>query len=283
MGRSSLFLVFILFLGGCIHHREQAKAPPLPDGAPNLDALLSDIDSATSALQSLESTTYLRLESPAAEGVLSSRTARIHFRRPGRFFAQIRKGHYVARLHVDETRFIMELGFEKVFYHGREGERFEELVMQVAPSQIVRELFILEPLGGADSRRVRLSAFDPEQQTAVLNVYRTKRKQTITRRIDMVQDGGWRIASVTVFDAGGTPVAVTQCSDYREIDDVVLPASVTATFPTHGTEMRYSLSTRKTKVNRPIGYPMKDLDVVRKELLAKGYTEISGIPESERR
>tara|TARA_R110001592_G_scaffold128263_2_gene340352 strand:- start:1074 stop:1928 length:855 start_codon:yes stop_codon:yes gene_type:complete len=281
--RTFLFIAFsLLIFSGCVHDPTRPHLTNLAPGAPDVGTILDDITANTDALNSLEGTGIVRLSVPGSDGIQNFRTGFIQFERPDRFFFRGRKGTFVVQVYVEGDRFLLDLPSRDVFYYGRQGDRFDDLDLDVAPSRIVQELFFLNVLGDDGGGKVEVTAYDEASSTAELSVYADEQGRKLQRRVVVRKEGTWRVTGVSVYGPGEALIAETVCTGYEEIDGVVTPMDVKSVFPDRHAEMEYNLSATKTRVNTDGLRPVATLDEARAALLADGVAEVLGQPGGER-
>lgn len=272
-----LLLLLILPMAGCVHTRQNLPQPILPPGAPEVAPILASLNGPDRILNNLESNGTIRMQLPGEAGTQRFDTGRIQFQAPDRFLAQGRKLNVVVRIYSTGEAFLLELPSDNTFYDGREGDHFEDIALDIAPSRIFRELFLIGLLDGVDPGRVAVTAYDEQEKRAVLEVRSEGRKRKLARRlvVENVPEG-WVVVESQVFDADGDLIGKTECQDYVRLAGVLLPAKVTASFPKHEAEMSFFMRTNTAKVNQEQPLAMDDIDAKRAELLEKGFREVRG-------
>ena len=134
-----LLILTVLSAGGCAHLRHTPPAPELPPDAPDVREILDSLAAPERRLSNLEGSGTIRMRLPGEAGTQRFQTGYVCFQQPDKFFAEGRKVGYVVRVHIDGPRFLLELPSENTFYFGEEGDQFDDIALEVAPSQICRE------------------------------------------------------------------------------------------------------------------------------------------------
>jgi hypothetical protein len=271
-----LLLVLILPMAGCVHTRQGAPEATLPPGAPEVDAILQSLQAPDRHFANLASNGEIRMRLPGEAGIQRFTQGRVHFTAPAQFFAQGRKGA-VVRIYCEGGRFLLELPSEKTFYHGAEGDHFEDIALDIAPSQIFRELFLIGLLDGIPAERVVLESFEAGTGQAVLAIHGEGRRKKVERRLVVAQlPEGWCVLESQIFDDQESLIGRTTCEAYQRLGGVVLPTRSTVTFPACEAEMSFYMSPPSVKVNQATPPAMESIDTKRAELLAAGFNEVNG-------
>lgn len=270
-----LLLLLILPMAGCVHTRESGPRASLPPGAPEVAALLESLQAPDRHIENLAGNGEIRMRLPGEAGIQRFPQGRVQFQQPAQFFAQGRKGG-VVRIYSEGARFLMELPSEKTFYHGAEGDHFEDIALDIAPSQIFRELFLIDLFSDISPERVEMESYDAQAGQVVLAVHREGRRKVLERRLVVAQSPeGWCVVESQLFDAEGQLMGKTACEAYERLGGVLLPTRVTVTFPQHEAEMSFYMSTASVKINQAAPPAMESIDTKRAELLAAGFREIN--------
>jgi hypothetical protein len=270
-----LLILLILPVAGCVHTRQADPDATLPPGAPEVGEILSALQAPDRHIENLASNGEIRMRLPGEAGIQRFPQGRVHFQQPAQFFAQGRKGG-VVRIYSDGGRFLLELPSEKTFYHGAEGDHFEDIALDIAPSRIFRELFLIDLLDGIAPERVRIESHDQASGQSVLAVYVEGRRRKVERRLVVAPSSeGWTILESQLFDAEERLIGRTICEDYQRLGGILVPTRVTVTFPEHEAEMSFAMSPPSVKINQAAPPAMDDIDAKRAELQAAGFQEIN--------
>lgn len=274
--RPLLLLIFLILpMAGCVHTRQAPPGASLPSGAPAVGEILADLQAADRHIENLASNGEIRMRLPGEAGIQRFPQGRVHFQQPAHFFAQGRKGG-VVRIYSEGGRFLLELPSEKTFYHGAEGDRFEDIALDIAPSRIFRELFLIDLLDGTAPERIHIVSHDPAKGQTVVAVYGEGRRPRVERRLIVVPSPeGWTILESQLFDAEEKLIGRTVCEDYLRLGGILVPTRVTVTFPRHEAEMSFAMSPPSVKINQATPPAMESIDAKRRELLAAGFREIN--------
>lgn len=277
MRHISLLLILILPISGCVHSRRHAPDAVVPLNAPEVSTIVQSLTGTDRSLQNLESNGTIRMQLPGEAGTQRFETGRIQFQAPAQFLAQGRKLSVVVRVYSNDEAFLLELPSENTFYFGREGDHFEDIALDIAPSRIFRELFLIGLLDGIDAERVTMESFDASKNQAVLAVHGEGRRRKLVRRLIVENTSeGWTVVESQVFDAAGVLIGQTHCEDYVRLAGVLLPSRVTASFPQHEAEMSFFMRANTAKVNQEKPLALDDIAAKRIELLEKGFREVRG-------
>jgi len=270
-----LLILLILPMAGCVHTRQTAPEAALPPGAPEVGDILTDLQDQDRHIENLASNGEIRMRLPGEAGIQRFPQGRVHFQQPAQFFAQGRKGG-VVRIYSEGGRFLLELPSEKTFYHGAEGDHFEDIALDIAPSRIFRELFLIDLLDGIAPERVRIESHDQASGQSVLAVYVEGRRRKVERRLVVAPSSeGWTILESQLFDADENLIGRTDCEDYQRFAGILVPTRVTVTFPEHEAEMSFAMSPPSVKINQAAPPEMDDIDAKRAELQAAGFREVN--------
>ncbi len=271
-----LLLILILPVAGCVHTRHGAPDAALPPGAPQIESVLQDLQASNRHFANLASNGEIRMRLPGEAGIQRFTQGRLHFVEPAQFFAQGRKGA-VVRIYCEGGRFLLELPSEKTFYHGAEGDHFEDIALDIAPSQIFRELFLIGLMDDVAPDRIVLESYDTGTAQAVLAVYGEGRRRKVERRLVVAQlPEGWCVLESQLFDDQESLIGRTTCEAYQRLGGIVLPTRSTVTFPAYEAEMSFYMSPPSVKVNQTVPPAMESFDAKRAELLAAGFNEVNG-------
>ena len=275
MRQALLLILLILPMAGCVHTRQGVPEPALTPGAPEVGEILTHLQAPDRHIENLASNGEIRMRLPGEAGIQRFPQGRVHFEQPAQFFAQGRKGG-VVRIYSEGGRFLLELPSEKTFYHGAEGDHFEDIALDIAPSRIFRELFLIDLLDGIAPERVHLESHDETAGQSVLAVYGEGRRRKVERRLVVAPSPeGWTILESQLFDAEERLIGRTVCEDYQRLGGILIPTRVTVTFPEHEAEMSFAMSPPSVKINQAAPPAMDDIDAKRAELLAAGFREVN--------
>lgn len=277
MRQTLLRILLILCLPACVHTPDARHDGGLDPGAPSPAEILGDLNGPDRAIQNLESNGTIRMQLPGEAGTQRFETGRIQFQAPAQFLAQGRKLNVVVRVYSEGDAFLLELPAENTFYTGSEGDRFEDIALDIAPSEIFRELFLIGVLDQIDPDKLEVESFDAAANRAVLALRGAGRRAKVARRLT-VEKGpeGWTVVESQVYDDAGELIGQTACEEYLRLGDVLLPSRVTATFPRHEAEMSFFMRPNTARVNQTSPLTLDSIDAKRAELLEKGYREIQG-------
>ncbi len=271
-----VILLLILSLGGCVHGPRRPKVTSLPTGAPEIQTILADLQAHNAVLSSLKIGGNIRLRQPGEKATQNFRGGTIQFQAPDQFLMRVRKGAFRMHVYTADDRFLLALPAEETFYFGREGERFDDILLDVAPSQLLRELFFLDTPGIDARAHTVLEKYVEAEETALLAVYAPGHQGRLKQRLRVKNVDGWRITEVSVFNETGALLAHTICESYKTIKGVLVPATVTAYFPLHDAEMGYRATKFEFRLKSQAPLPMETIEEARTALLAKGYQEVVG-------
>ena len=267
-GRPHLWLggVLILFLAvtGC---QTPVGTPwqqeTLPEGAPSPASILADLAHSEAALQCFRGTGSFVVETPELASAQALHQSSVYFRRPADLHVIGRKySKTVVRLTCVGDEFLFEFPTEKEYYYRLDGEFFASAEMLVSPIDIVREMFLPEAWSVMRPARLRVTAYQPDAQTAEVAVLGEDEK-TILRRLS-VAGPPWVIVKNERLGEQGATVAVTTSSEYREVGGLFLPMKIDAVFPSESTRMM--LDFRKLVPNDPIDDALFDIDASAAEI-----------------
>ena len=168
MRQTLLRILLILCLPACVHTPDARHDGGLDPGAPDPAQVLGDLTAPDRAIQNLESNGTIRMQLPGEAGTQRFETGRIQFQAPAQFLAQGRKLNVVVKVYSEGEAFLLELPAENTFYTGAEGDRFEDIALDIAPSEIFRELFLIGVLDQIDPEKLAVESFDAATGRAVL-------------------------------------------------------------------------------------------------------------------
>lgn len=271
-------LLLSLCFSACVHTPSSTPTRPLPPGSPTADAILADLVQADRKLINFSSRGALRMQRPGEAGIQRFDTSHVRFLRPARFYADARKLGQAVKVYINGDTFLLELPSENVFYYGSEGDRFDDVALEIAPSLLFRELFLVDTLAGLDVNQIEVQSWDAEAQRAVLAVYRAGRRRMLERHLTVERGtAGWQVAESRLYDAAGAVLCETRCENYDRLDGVYMPKDIRVDFPQSGAALRYEIVPNLLKANRENPLDVENVAEVRKSLLEKGYREITGV------
>ncbi len=249
--------VLILVAGGCARLGERVQQGALPEGAPEIKAILADLAANDAALKNFKAKGAFTLESPDFAAVKKFDDGFIAFRRPADLCVIGRKylGMAVFHLTCVGSKFLIEFPAtpEEKPYYKLEGEQFKDVPFSVSPSDIAREMFLPESWDELKSKEARLTAYDAAAQTATIEV---GPKRSPRRRL-VVTGPPWRVVKSERLGDDGATLAVTTKVDYRDVDGIMFPAKVDASFPSEQTRM--TLDMRKIWPNTQLDPALFDI------------------------
>ena len=272
-----LVLIILLFVG-CAHRSPQPHVPSLSAGAPDVQTILADLQAHNAILSSLKIWGNIRLRMPGEEATQNFRGGTIQFQAPDRFQMRVRKGPFRMQVYAEGNRFLLALPADKAFYVGQEGDRFDDILLDVAPSQLLRELFFLNTPGVNVTERTVMEAYSPTEETALLAVYASGRRGRLKRQLHVKNEGGWRITELSVFDETGSLLAHTRCEAYKTIREIPIPFTVTVDFPRDNAKMGYNATKVILRLESETPLSIETIEEARAALLTRAYKEVQGTP-----
>ncbi len=269
-------LLLSVLMAGCVHRDGPRMDGGAPGEQPTAGEILSDLHARSQALQSLQLTGNVRLKLPGDAAIQNFRGGTLHYEAPGQFAMACRKPGFRLYAYVAAGQFLLNLPYEKTYYVGQEGDRFDDVMMAVTPSRLLDEVFLLT-IPGEEGAKGSTVEPDPDFPAGYVVTVRTRRNGPVARRIFVEKVGDWRIRAMTVYDEDGREVVTTSCTEYKEFEDVSIPSTVESVFPAPldaligyvATRMEYRLQGAS-----PLG--TISLDAVEAGLAAQDYTKISG-------
>lgn len=269
-------LLLSLLMAGCVHRDGPRMARDTLGEVPGAGEILADLHARSRALQSLELTGNVRLKLPGEAATQNFRGGTLYYEAPGQFAMSCRKPGFRLYAYVADERFLLNLPYEKTYYMGREGDRFDEVLMAVTPSRLLDEVFLLTIPGKESAKRSTVESDSDYPGGYVLSVH-TRRNGPIERRIYVEKVGNWRIRAMTAYGEDGREVVTTSCTEYKEFEDVSIPSTVESVFPAPLDALIGYVATRmdyRLQGQGPLGAIA--LDEVEAALATAGYTKISG-------
>lgn len=259
--RRNAFAVSLLLLAaGCVSGGgrtiEQLK---LPAHEPVREEILRDLGSNDQAIHTFRAAGSFLLESPKLTATQRFPRGQVLFRRPADLFVLGRHritNQTLFKLTSVDRAYLMEfpLSREDSFYQ-LEGDLYADVPFSVSPSDVAREMFLPEQWLELAPSEVRIVAFKETDQTAVVEIGDPKAPR---RRIEVArfntEHPAWVVVRNTRLDESGRPIAVTELSEYQEVDRIRFPGVIEAFFPTEETRMTFSM--RNIRPN----YELSDAD-----------------------
>jgi hypothetical protein len=244
-----------MIFAGCARLGERVEFAGSTRGAPRPAEILAALAANDEAVQSFRAAGSFKLESPEFEAVKVFKDGGIAFRRPADLSVRGRNalGMEMFRLTSVGSEFLIDFpaSHDKPYYRV-EGEQFASVPFSVSPSDIAREMFLPENWNELKKREVRLLEYDPQTQTAVLEIG----PRNAPRRRVTVMGPPWVVVKNERMEAGQA-VAVTTKNDYRDEAGIRFPAFIDAWFP--GEQTRLTFEMRKISINVEIDKPLFDI------------------------
>ncbi len=210
---------------------------PLPESAPQLDAVLAGLAANDRAVETFRGPCAFTMDSPDVSGVQRLHRSSVYFRRPADLHVVGRKyGSTVVRLTCVGSEFLFAFPTEKEFYYRLAGEQRASVDFSVSPADIAREMFFPEDWADIDRERVGMTDFDPESQTVEVAVA-TAGRRAVKRRLT-IKGPPWVVVENERLNRRGEVVAVTSAGGYRLVEGVYLPTWTESVFPLDATRMR---------------------------------------------
>lgn len=244
-----------LVAAGCAGLGERVGQAALPEGAPEIEAVLRDLTTNDALIHSFRAGGTFVLESPEFDGVRRFRGS-IRFRRPEDLYVQ---GNHrltnvpVFKLACVGQEFLMEFpGSQDQSFYRVEGETFEDVPFSVSPSDIAREMFFPENWSALKKRDARVTAYDPIRATATLSVGGGDRPRRLIEVIQVNEASPrWVIQKNTRLTDEGDVLAITTSGEFTNVDGALFPTSVDALFPTEETRMTFTMRNVRLNVEVP--------------------------------
>lgn len=277
-------LIILAGLAGC-QHLPQTAAPggDLPAGAPAPGEVLADLTAPDRAVANFSSSGTIRMRLPGQAATQRFDRSHVRYLRPGRFYARAFKVGQSVNIYADGPVFLLDVPQEQTFYYGREGDRFEDVALDIAPSLIFREFFLVDALRGVAEESLRILEYDPKTRRAVVAVFAADRPRRLEREL-VVAPGpeGWFVAESTLFDRDGSRRARTVYENYGRVDGVYMAGKTTSFLPDGDGELSFEIQSNP-QVNRAEPRPVEDVEDVRRDLLSRGFREVRGAREESER
>jgi len=259
---------------GCTHLGPRLEQTVPHPGAPTLAEVLADLAANDRQLNSFRATGAFTLVSPERPGADRFGQSTVTFRRPGDLNVVGRKlalPKPLFRLTCVGNEYLIEFPTEKQYYHELEGAEFESVPFPVSPSDVVREMFFPEDWEKLTPRHVRMVRYDDGTRTAAIEVLESILRKRVRRRVE-VTGTPWVVTKSELLDKQGDIVAVTQKSDYRDIEGLRFPAMVDAEFPGEKTRMSFNL--RSVTLNPQINPGDFNIDALKQRLESLGHEAV---------
>lgn len=245
----TLAAVLLTLASGCAGLGQQLHHAPLPPGAPEVDTIIDDLATNDRPIQNFRAAGTFTIESPDLKAVEKFYHGMIAYRKPGELHVQgsLKIGFTAFRLVSVGSEFLIEFPgkrdpAERYFYR-LEGEKLESIPFSVSPAVVAKEMFTPVDWLTYDRNRVRMVAYDPDAQTAVLELGRRRHPE----RCLTVRGIPWVVIRNERLDDSGAVIADTTLDDYHEVDGVWFPAFVDAWFPSEATRMTFEM--RNIRIN----------------------------------
>lgn len=239
-------------LFGCAHTGMELERAELPQHAPKIMDILTDLASNDLGIGSFRAAGTFTLESPETDAVQRFRRGKILFRRPADLYIQ--GNHNVTNMVVFKLvcsgkEFVLEFpASAKNNYYSLEGEEFEEVPFPVSPADVTREIFLSEAWGEFGRRGARVVDYDAVTGLAVVEV---GKRGEARRLLEVVLMGApeprWVVVRNVRLGPDGAELSITRLGDYRVVDGTRFPAWVEAYFPTESTRMTFEF--RNVRLN----------------------------------
>jgi len=273
-----LCLLALTIWAGCVHTPAPDPGADLPPDAPAVAEILADLSRPDRSITNFSSLGTIRMQLPGQAARQRFTRSYINFQPPARFYARAMKATQAVNIHVDETTFLLDHQAERVFYFGHEGDRFDDVALDVAPSIIFREFFLADYLSELRENQVAMLRYSPEDGRAVLGIFTASRRQRLAHQL-IVGNGpeGWRVVQSDLMGPDGHLLAATRYADYAVVDGVFMPRLIETKLPQSGGLLSFEIQSN-AQANRQNPAPIADLSAVRESLLAAGYREVTGTP-----
>src|SRR5690606_20257889 len=144
-------LIILAGLAGC-QHLPKSAAPEgdVPPGAPAPGEVLADLTAPDRTGTNFSSSGTIRMRLPGQAATQRFDRSHVRYHRPGRYFARAFTVGQSVNIDADGPVFLLDVPQEQTFYYGREGDRFEDVALDIAPSLIFREFFLVDALRGVE-------------------------------------------------------------------------------------------------------------------------------------
>ena len=235
------YAVFLVLFGfvGCAHLGARVERGPVASGADagQLHGILSDLAANDAALHNFKAGGEFTIKSPQSAAVQRC-SGSVLFRKPSDLYV-VGRGPFGGKefeLRCVKDRYLIWYRGES--WTGSGAATVEGISWKVAPSEIVREMFLPENWSKVDLRQARLTDFDAANHKATIVLGPEKRPR---RRIE-VTGPPWDVTKNELFDPkSGDIVASTELSGYREKSGVRYAKTIDAHFPLQQTRLRFDI------------------------------------------
>jgi hypothetical protein len=265
----------LLLGGGCIHLGTPIERIDLPPGTPRVEDILADLAANDAKLEGFRAAGTFSLVSPDRPGMDRFRQSSIMFRRPSDLHVVGRKLALptpLFRLTCVGSEFLIEFPTEKQYYYRIEGDRFESVPFSVSPSDVADEMFFPEPWSELPPKHVRITGYDETQQTVTIEILESGFVRTWVRRRLTVQGLPWVVILSKRLDKQGNLIAVTEKSDYHELDGIRFPAKIDVDFPLEKTKMSFDM--RNIQPNVPLDDEVFDIKAIHDRVQTLGHESV---------
>ena len=274
--RYTLLAGICLAIAGCARLGTQVQPIELPAGAPSVEAILESLAENEAAIRGFTAKGKVVVQLPELEAGHVLGGSAITYRSPSDLHVVGRKrGVLVVRLTCSQGAFLLELPTERQYCYRPEGERFDT----VSSVEVLRETFRPEQWQALSPRRVLVTAYDEETQTAELHVLSAGLRRRPLRRL-RVQGAPWAVLQSELLDANGAVLAVTTKSDYYEKDGIRFPKRISSSFPGEAAQMTFTI--RTIELNPELDDSVFHLGQRIERLRANGYEQVSYRPWEEK-
>lgn len=248
-------------LAGCVTPPERVEVAELPQGAPTVSAILTDLQQSDNEIRDFRGAVTYELYSPLLNGRQRFRGS-VKFRRP--YDLYVEGNHHITRIPIFKLmcvgeEFLMEFpGNRDENFYQIEGNQYEDVPFSVSPSLIAQEMFFPEQWNTLLDRNVRLVGYEALSGIATLHINEsnTLRRQITVRRVDL-DAPRWVMIRNDRYNETGALIAETTLKGYATRDGVVFPTFVDARFPTE--ETRMTMEMRNIRPNTDL--PDEDFDI----------------------
>jgi hypothetical protein len=239
------------FFSGCAGLGNRLAQGRVPEGAPDLEAVLEDLADNDARIDNFRAAARFTLESPEVEGTQRFRSGSyMAYRRPDalRVVGRLRTGNIAFRLTGVGEEFLVEFPMERDpearYYYQFGGETFESVPFSVSPADVAQELFFPEEWASLGPKDARIIGYDQGVVTMTVGPRRHPR-----RFLDLgqLEDGSWVVLRSELLDKQGNILALTKRDVYHEVDGYRFPTTVEVRFP--GEQALISFELKNIRVN----------------------------------
>jgi len=278
MQRYLLCFLALASCAGCVHTPKPDSNADFPQGTPASSEILASLRQPNRLVTNFSSLGTIRMQLPGQAARQRFTRSYINYQRPDRFHASAMKGTQSVNIYIDGSTFLLEHQAERQFYYGREGDHFEDIALDVAPSVVFGEFFLANALAELNNSQVELLHFDAADQSAELGIFTGGKPRRLAHRLTTIMGpDGWHVAQNILLRPDGSVLATTQYDDYAVVDGVFMPKLITTEVPESDGLLSFQIQTN-ARANRSTPEPLGDIAEIRNTLLAAGYREIPGIP-----